>query len=38
MEKMQNLILFETVTDSEGEFPSERRKKLKNKEIFILAD
>ena len=32
MEKMQNLILFETVTDSDGEFWFEWRKKLKNRE------
>ena len=35
---MQNLIVFQTVTNSDGEFRSERRKKLKNKENFILAD
>ena len=31
---MQNLIVFGTVTNSEGEYSSERRKKLKNKENF----
>ena len=36
-EEMQNLIVFETVTNSDGEFGSERRKKLKNKENFIVA-
>ena len=35
---MQNLIFFETVTDSDGEFRSERRQKLKNKENLIHAD
>ena len=38
MEKMQNFILFQTVTDSDGEFGSEWRKKLKNKENLIHAD
>ena len=38
MEKMQNLILFETVTDSDGEFWFEWRKKLKNRENLIHAD
>ena len=37
MEKMQNLILFQTDTNSDGEFGSERRKKLKNKANFIVA-
>ena len=35
---MQNLIVFQTVRNSDGEFFSERQKKLKNKENFILAD
>ena len=35
---MQNLILFRTVTNSDGEFRSERQKKLKNKENLIHAD
>ena len=34
MEKMQNLILFETVTDSDGELGFEWRKKLKKKGKF----
>ena len=34
---MQNLIVFETVTNSDGEFGSERQaKKLKNKEFNSL--
>ena len=37
-EQMQNLIVFQTVTNSDGEFWSERQKKLKNKENFIHAD
>ena len=35
---MQNLILFQTVTNSDGEFGSQPHKKLKNKENFIRAD
>ena len=35
---MQNLIVFETVTNSDGEFWSERQKKLKSKANFIRAD
>ena len=35
---MQNLIVFQTVTNSDGEFWSERQKKLKNKENFIHGD
>ena len=35
---MHNLILFETVTNSDGEFGSERQKQLKNKENFIRED
>ena len=32
---MQNLILFETVTNSDGKFGFERENKLKNKQNFI---
>ena len=35
---MQNLILFQTVTKSAGEFGSQPHKKPKNKENFIRAD
>ena len=35
---MQNLILFQTVTNSGGEFVSQTQKKLKNKEDFIFVD
>ena len=35
---MQNLFLFQTVTNSDREFWSERQKKLKNQKNFILAD
>ena len=35
---MQNLIVFQTVTTTDGEFWSEQHNKLKNKENFILAD
>ena len=35
MEQMQNLILFQTVTNSHGEFGFERENKLKNKQNFI---
>ena len=35
---MQNWILFETVTNSDRKFGSERQKKLKNKENLIRAD
>ena len=35
---MQNLILSQTVTKSDGELGSERQKKLKNKENLIDAD
>ena len=35
---MQNLIVFETVTNSDGKFWSERQKKLKSKANFIRAD
>ena len=35
---MQNLILFQTVTNWVREFVSERQKKLKNKENLIHAD
>ena len=34
---MQNLIVFQTVTNSDGEFRSEWQRKLKNKENFIVA-
>ena len=34
-EEMHNLILFQTVTNSDGEFVSQPHKKLKNKENFI---
>ena len=34
---MQNLILFQTVTNSGGEFVSQSHKKLKNKENLIRA-
>ena len=32
-EEMQNWILLQTVTSSDGEFGSQRQKKLKNKKI-----
>ena len=32
---MQNLILFQPVTNSDGEFGFERENKLKNKQNFI---
>ena len=32
---MQDLILFQTVTDSSGEFVFKREEKMKNKENFI---
>ena len=32
---MQNLIVFQTVTNSNGEFAAERQKNLKRKENFI---
>ena len=32
---MQNWILFQTLTNSGGEFVSQRQKKLKNKENLI---
>ena len=35
---MQNWILFQTVTNSAGEFGSQPHKKLKNKENLIHAD
>ena len=35
---MQNLILFQTVTNSGGEFAPERQKKLKHKEHLIHAE
>ena len=35
---MQNLILFQTITNSDGEFVSQPHKKMKNKENFIHAD
>ena len=35
---MQNLICFETVTDSSGEFVFKREKKMKNKDNFICAE
>ena len=35
---MQNLILFQTVSNSDGEFGSELQKKLKNKKNLIRAD
>ena len=35
---MQNLILFQTVTNSDREYGSKRQKKLKNKENLIHAD
>ena len=35
---MQNLIPFQTVTNPDGEFESERHQKLKNKENIIRAD
>ena len=34
---MQNLILFQTVRNSGGEFVSQRQKKLKNQTDFIFA-
>ena len=35
---MQNLIFFQTVTNSGGEFEPEQQKILKNKENWIDAD
>ena len=35
---MQNLILFQTVWNSDPEFGSQLHKKMKNKENFIRAD
>ena len=35
---MQNLILFQTVTNWDRQFGSQPQKKLKNKENFIHAD
>ena len=35
---MQKLILFQTVTNSDGEFVSQPHKKLKNKENLIHTD
>ena len=35
---MQNWFLFQTVTNCDGEFVSEKHKKLKNKENFIHAN
>ena len=35
---MQNLIVFQTVTNSDGEFGSERHNRLKNKENLIDAE
>ena len=35
---MGNLILFQTVTNSDGEFVSEREENLKNKENFTGAE
>ena len=35
---MQNLILFQTGTNSGGEFVSQPHKKLKNKEHLIHAE
>ena len=35
---MQNLILFQTVTNSDGEFRFQWHNKLKNKENFIHAE
>ena len=35
---MQKSILFQIVTNSDGEFGSERQKKLKNKENLIDAE
>ena len=35
---MQNLILFQTVTTSDGEFVSQPHEKLKNKKNLIPAD
>ena len=37
-EEMQNWILFQTVTNSDGEFVSQAHKKLKNEENSIDAD
>ena len=37
-EEMQNWILFQTVTNSDGEFVSQPHKRLKNKENWIDAD
>ena len=37
-EEMQNLILFQTVTNSDGEFATQLHKILKNKENFIRAN
>ena len=35
---MQNLILFQTVTNSGGEFVSHLQKKLKSKQDFIFEN
>ena len=35
---MKNLIRFQTVTDSSGEFVVEREEKMKNKDNFICAE
>ena len=35
---MQNWILFQTVTNWDGEYGTQLHKKLKNKENFIRAD
>ena len=35
---MQNWKLYQTVTNCDGEFVSERQKKLKNKENLICRD
>ena len=35
---MQNLILFQTVANSDREFDSQPQKKLKNKENLLHAD
>ena len=37
-EEMQNSILYQTLTNSDKKFLSERQKKLKNNEILIDAD
>ena len=35
---MQNLIVFQTAINSDGEFWSERQKQLKSKANFIVGD